>query len=78
MTGHGGLSGEHIQLCAEGARFEKAESLRQTDGDKQTLIFIFCVSLPHRSSPIWAAFFFCNSKTSCLLIIDMRLLFGKH
>ena len=28
----GGLSGEHIQLCAEGAR-RYAESLRQMDGD---------------------------------------------
>ena len=27
-----GLSGEHIELCAEGAR-HYAESLRQTDGD---------------------------------------------
>ena len=35
MTGYGGLSGEHIQLCAEGARREYVESLRQTDGDKQ-------------------------------------------
>ena len=31
-TGYGGLSGEHIQLCAEGAR-QNAESLRQTDRD---------------------------------------------
>ena len=28
----GGLSGEHIELCAEGARLQ-AESLRQTDRD---------------------------------------------
>ena len=29
-----GLSGEHIELCAEGARrFLTAESLRQTDRD---------------------------------------------
>ena len=41
MTGYGGLSGEHIQLCAEGARREYAESLRQTDGDKQDVIFYF-------------------------------------
>ena len=41
MTGYGGLSGEHIQLCAEGARREYAESLRQTDGDKQTAKFYF-------------------------------------
>ena len=31
-TGGRGLSGEHIQLCAEGAR-RKAESLRQMDRD---------------------------------------------
>ncbi len=31
-TGSRGLSGEHIKLCAEGAR-RNAESLRQTDGE---------------------------------------------
>ena len=35
----GGLSGEHIQLCAEGARLE-TESLRQTDRDARC--FRFC------------------------------------
>ena len=33
-----GLSGEHIGLCAEGARRYAAESLRQTDGDAEMLL----------------------------------------
>ena len=39
-----GLSGEHIQLCAEGAR-RYAESLRQTDRDAAGfLIWVFLCS----------------------------------
>ena len=47
----GGLSGEHIQLCAEGARSEKAESLRQMDRDARCLDFRGAVL-------VWAAFCF--------------------
>ena len=63
MTGCGGLSGEHIQLCAEGARHENAESLRQTDGDKQNVIFYFLrwFTVPEQSKP-GLLLFFCNSK----------------
>ena len=59
MTGCGGLSGEHIQLCAEGARREYAESLRQTDGDKQNVIFTFLrwFTVPEQSKPGLLLFF---------------------
>ena len=43
----GGLSGEHIQLCAEGARLF-AESLRQMDGDA----YVHCAE-----QSFWAALF---------------------
>ena len=61
MTGCGGLSGEHIQLCAEGARLAKVESLRQTDGDKQKANF-YILALVYRTGAVqtWAALIFCN------------------
>ena len=61
MTGCGGLSGEHIQLCAEGARQDIAESLRQVDGDA----YIFYAIRVSRQSVYRAAFLFGNiSKES--------------
>jgi hypothetical protein len=34
-----GLSGEHIELCAEGARQVSAESLRQKDRDAMAVVY---------------------------------------
>ena len=50
----GGLSGEHIELCAEGAR-HIAESLRQTDGDAKAVNGRFM-----QSSLCGLHFLFCN------------------
>ena len=52
MTGRGGLSGEHIELCAEGARCENAESLRQTDGDKQAPWIVLFMLLVYRTGAV--------------------------
>ena len=51
-----GLSGEHIQLCAEGAR-RNAESLRQMDGDANKKA-CYGALLRCAGSPLWAAFLF--------------------
>ena len=53
MTGCGGLSGEHIELCAEGARLEKPN----LSGKRTEINKALCVGLPYPEQSIWDCFF---------------------